>query len=325
MRRLLTCVVVAHLGMSGVGPVHAQNPEDDMEGSKLRVHETSGGELAYRLHLPNRGTPDALVVMMHGCLQDAADIAAGTRMDDRADEYGFAVLYPQQSAERNPQLCWNWFAAGPGGAREVEIGMLSSLVREVAEDLAIASERTHLVGMSAGGAMAAYLAVADPDLFESVVMHSAIPWGAASTMVEGLAAMQSGGPEETDVTDSALRSFLEAASPRRFLVVHGADDEVVRPVNAERAASRWVRLLDERARRASADPLVGPTAEAVPVGGEIVGTDVWSDPLGTTRVRMALIPGLAHAWSGGDPAGTYTDPSAPPVRDLIVAFLGLLD
>jgi poly(hydroxyalkanoate) depolymerase family esterase len=321
MRWLLTLTTAACLGISGVGPVVAQTAGEEMEDFDLRIHETPAGPLEWRLHLPSAGEASALMVVLHGCLQDAADVATGTRMNATADMHGFAVLYPQQSVDRNPQRCWNWFTEGADGVPGAETGMLASLVDDVATDLGVDPGSTYVAGISAGAAMAANLAVAHPALFDAVIMHSGIPWGAADDMAAGLAAMQSGGPEKIDLADPALEAFLGASAPSRFVVVHGAEDPVVRPVNGERGATRWVRLLNERARRAGEAAMPDPVERSVNVGDGSIALRVWTG--GGATVWLTRVPGLGHAWSGGSAEGTYTDPATVSATDLIVTLLGL--
>ncbi|CAG9186491.1 alpha/beta hydrolase family esterase [Cupriavidus pampae] len=73
------------------------------------------GQRSYKVYVPAadaRAEPMPLVVMLHGCTQDANDFAAGTRMNNLADDLGFVVVYPIQSPAANTSKCWNWFRPG---------------------------------------------------------------------------------------------------------------------------------------------------------------------------------------------------------------------
>src|SRR5437868_15126148 len=62
-------------------------------------HSNRSGSLDYTVYIPARDArlPRPLVVMLHGCKQDSGDFAAGTRMNEYADELGFIVAYPEQA------------------------------------------------------------------------------------------------------------------------------------------------------------------------------------------------------------------------------------
>src|SRR6266542_6733895 len=73
--------------------------------------DASGQRRDYKLYMPPAAGERALplIVMLHGCTQNADDFAAGTAMNELARAHGFFVLYPEQSPQANPQRCWNWF------------------------------------------------------------------------------------------------------------------------------------------------------------------------------------------------------------------------
>ena len=57
-----------------------------------------------------------LMVMLHGCGQDAKSFAASTRMNVVAARERFLVLYPEQDRLANASGCWNWFDTRSGRA-----------------------------------------------------------------------------------------------------------------------------------------------------------------------------------------------------------------
>src|SRR5688572_28797666 len=67
-------------------------------GRFVRASYTNpSGTRGYNTYIPARdeGQPRPLVVMLHGCKQNPDDFAAGTRMNELADEIGLIVAYPE--------------------------------------------------------------------------------------------------------------------------------------------------------------------------------------------------------------------------------------
>ena len=184
----------------------------------------------YKLYVPpgHAGGSLPLVVMLHGCSQDPDDFAAGTGMNALADEQGFCVLYPAQAQDANPSRCWNWFKHNHQSRERGEAALIGALTETVIRSRGIDPGRVYIAGMSAGGAMAALVAAAHPELFAAVGVHSGLPPGAASNLPEGLAAMRAGTPATMMPGPSVL-----AELPVPAIVFHGSLDRTVHPSNAD--------------------------------------------------------------------------------------------
>lgn len=83
------------------------------------VAVAAGCTRRWRLYIPpglTAGVRPPLLVLLHGCGQDAEGFAAVTAMHRVADRGGFLVLLPEQDRLANAQGCWNWFDTEHGRA-----------------------------------------------------------------------------------------------------------------------------------------------------------------------------------------------------------------
>jgi poly(hydroxyalkanoate) depolymerase family esterase len=152
----------------------------------------AAGARRYRLYRPPGATPGErlpLMVMLHGCGQDAKSFATSTRMNRIAARQRFAVLYPEQDRLVNAQGCWNWFDTRSGRAQG-EAALIMKAIDQVCLLYAVDRERVAVAGLSAGASMAALLATTHPERFKAVVMHSGIPPGSAHSSLSALGAMR---------------------------------------------------------------------------------------------------------------------------------------
>ena len=130
----------------------------------------------YKVYVPSTYTGLSkvpLIVMLHGCQQDADDFAAGTEMNKLAEEKGFIVLYPQMNYFANSNGCWNWFYEYNQFRGNGEPDIIKDMIDHITTKYAIDSTNIYLAGMSAGGFMANVMAIAYPDIFKAVGIHSA--------------------------------------------------------------------------------------------------------------------------------------------------------
>ena len=273
--------------------------------------------------------PAPLVVMLHGCTQNAADFARGTRMNRLADQHGFVVAYPEQVRSANGQGCWNWFepAHQQRGAGEPEgIAGATRMILGNGSRWTIDPDRVFVAGMSAGGAMSCVMGVTHPDLFAGVAAHSGLPFGSAKGVGAALQAMTRGVGDPASLESSAHRAMGSLARPVPALIVHGTADRTVCPVNGTQAVQQWLatnRLAaGDRPRQADAAHPSSSTRGRSD-GGRDYTLSIWRDDADRMIAGYLEIDGLGHAWSGGDPTGSYTDQRGPDASEAIVRFFGL--
>lgn len=260
------------------------------------------GHLRYRLFLPPAAATNAggipLLIMLHGCQQDAARFAAGTGMNRLAAARGFAVVYPEQSPTAHPRRCWKWYE--PATQRgEGDIALIAGLTQALAARHAIDRNRIYACGLSAGAAMAQILALSHPGLLAAVGMHSGPVFGACRSAAGALRLMQYGAGDAVKPIDLLLRQRGQA-EPMPAILISGADDRVVRPVNAMQLERQFLRL--NQAWRPSSRPVVDkPFGRASSKTGRKRSMRIRDYQAGRKLLLRAVeIEGLGHAWSGGD-------------------------
>lgn len=263
---------------------------------------TAAGTRSYKLYVPGGriGTDLPLIVMLHGCTQDAADFAVGTRMNGLADRHGLIVVYPEQSRQANQSGCWNWFKPGDQQRGRGEPSIIADIARTVAAAYPVDARQIYVAGMSAGGAMAAVMGATHPDLFAAVGIHSGIAYGIADDVASAFRVMRNG---EATVADQGR------GVPT--IVFHGDRDQTVHVRNAE--------LSLRQATAGAAAPLLS-VHEGTGATGYGHTRSVYRDAEGGVLAEGWSVRGLGHAWSGGDPNGSYTDANGPDASSEMVRF-----
>ena len=265
------------------------------------------GSLSYKLYTP-RGSARRrmpLVVMLHGCTQSAGDFAAGTGMNALADELGFLVLYPEQSASANFGRCWNWHRLGDQGRGGGEPAVIAALTLHAIAACRANPARVYIAGISAGGAAAAIIAAAYPELYVAVGVHSGLARGNITTIGGALSAMRNGtGP----------RTVGKTTRPQPMIIFHGDQDGVVHPSNA-------MGFLNHL-QRSGPGPLVRRSYCGQSTGGRDFTRALYRTSSGEVLLEDWTVHGSGHAWSGGTPAGSHTDPAGPDAsREMVRFFL----
>jgi poly(hydroxyalkanoate) depolymerase family esterase len=297
---------------AGPTPSLRKNHGDAIDGTFRQEHfRSSAGALDYKLYIPAglQGSRAPLLLMLHGCTQSPDDFAIGTRMNQLASEHGHVVAYPQQSAACNQSRCWNWFRGSDQQRGHGEPAMLAALTRHLVAQHGLDERRVYVAGLSAGGAMAAVLASTHPDVYAAIGVHSGLPVGLASDVPSAFAAMRTG------AASGRRRAAGLARDPVPAIVFHGDGDTTVHPRNGLGVIAQ---SLGEQADVDAANR--GATVErGVSAGGRRYTRTLHMRD-GRVSAEHWVTHGAVHAWSGGDPAGSYTDPAGPDASAHMLRF-----
>lgn len=299
----------------GTGAVGRSNPHPASERSANSSSAQSGsvflsgtctnaaGSRHYKLFVPASysGQRVPLVVMLHGCTQSPDDFAAGTEMNQYAEQSPCLVLYPEQSSSANSSKCWNWFKAMDQQRGQGEPSIIADMTREIIANYAIDPSQVYVAGLSAGGAMAAIMGSTYPDLYAAVGIHSGLPYAAANDLPSAMQAMRAGMNE--------AKSARAQPGIRPIIVFHGDRDTTVHPRNGEQLITQHVPK----------DVSTSVVTGSAPGGLEYTRT-IHQDDDGRPVAEQWLVHGAGHAWSGGSRNGSYTEQRGPQATKEMMRF-----
>jgi poly(hydroxyalkanoate) depolymerase family esterase len=165
---------------------------DEIGASRLRATiNSSNGDpefwsqprLRMFTYLPSDITAQRpLLVVLHGCTQNAESYDRGAGWSTLADRFGFALLLPEQPRSNNPNGCFNWFQTGDIERGHDEPLSIRQMVAKMVSDHAIDPARVFVTGLSAGGAMTSVMLATYPDVFAGGAIIAGLPYGAANNV-----------------------------------------------------------------------------------------------------------------------------------------------
>jgi poly(hydroxyalkanoate) depolymerase family esterase len=309
------------LSVPRLPPVPRPRRSSGTPGRWLHDQRTPGlGGRSFDVYLPaglRRRSRVPMLLLLHGCTQTPAEFADATRFTTVADRHGVILVLPRQESRHHTRRCWRWYESLHQLRGSGEPALLAAITRQVAAEESrwrVDPLRVYVAGLSAGGAMALIMAAVYPDLFAAAGVHSAPAYRSATHGGRALPAM-------------AARTAVPPPAPGApamvpLLVVQGTADEVVAPLNGDRVADQWLAF------RAAA---TGGPGDPPPVSRTRTDRGRTADGRRYTRVRWYtarrqrvleywLVQQLGHAWSGGRPGGSYSDPTGPRAATLMWSF-----
>ena len=280
---------------------------------------TNPGALRMLTYLPDDlPTKPALVVVLHGSTQSAANYDLGAGWSTLADQYGFALLMPEQSRQNNLTGSFNWFQPDDTRRGEGEAHSIMQMVEQMVRDHDIDRNRIFISGLSAGGAMTLVMLAAYPDVFAAGAVIAGLPYGGAMNPQEALRGMFKAPPKSS----RELGDLVREASPNtnvwpKLSVWHGSADRTVKPSNADEIIKQW---LDVHGLPST------PMSEQIVDGHP---RQVWWNADGETVIESYTITDMAHGTplsrSEGGVTGRYMIEAGISSSDHIAKFFGLTD
>jgi len=267
-------------------------------GAPVRVDQfgDNPGNLEMWTYSPDSaGARAPLVVVLHGCTQQASSMAPGG-FEALADEMGFHVLYPQQKSENNPVSCFNW-AGEYGDPANLERGKgenqsIVSMVETMKASHSIDPARVYVIGFSAGGGFAAVLLATWPDVFAAGAISAGVPYRCATDQQSAFDCMNLASHPERKKSPQAWGNLVRAADPDwdgpwpRVMIIHGTSDYTVQPDAADELVEQWTDVHGIDATPDEMTMVAGHRRARFRAGGSVV-------------VESWRIEGMGHAFPIG--------------------------
>ena len=197
--------------------------------------------------------------------------------------HGFALIYAEQKRSNNDKACFSWFQPEDVRRGCGEVESIRQMVAKAVSVLSLDSTRINICGLSAGGAMANAMLATHPELFSAGAIIAGLPYGAANGASAAFEAMFMGRVKDADAWGNLVRGASTHVGPWPTISIwHGANDAVVRPINAGELLKQWTNVHDVGAE--------APTGEQ----SGIATRRTWCDRKGRVCVIEIPLPGFGH-------------------------------
>lgn len=223
--------------------------KDETGWTQIKIDKNPGWLKFYKYIPENLDNEPALVVALHGCTQNAEEIAYTTGWNDLADRYGFIVIYPQQKGYNNVSKCFNWFLGMDNERTKGEAESIANATKEIIEEYGVNEDQVFVTGLSAGAGMTNIMAACYPDLYKAGAPYAGPPYKVTAKAGNTMGAMFG----TLDLTPEEWKKKVTDAFPGysgnypRMCILQGTNDAVNNPNNSNESEEQWMAVhnLDE--------------------------------------------------------------------------------
>lgn len=206
---------------------------------------TNPGNLNGYYYIPtNLTTTSPLVIVCHGCDQDAQEISDRTDWNKLADTYGFKILYPEQSIFNNGSKCFNWFNSFDNERDQGELASINQMIDYMVANHNINGNRIYITGMSAGAAITVAFSASYPDVINRAAALAGGPYKSAASALDAAYAMNPGYDRTSTQWGDKIRDENQNYNGvyPKMAIFHGTTDAIVAYANADELTEQWCNI-----------------------------------------------------------------------------------
>lgn len=248
------------------------------------------GNLKMFVHtnLPKDTNKLPLVVVLHGCGENAKAVSELTGWNKLADINNFVVLYPQQKLINNPNLCFNWFNDYDIEKGQGECESIFQMISFVRQHYSIDSNRIFITGLSAGAAMSVVMTATHPELFKYGAIFAGGAYKIATNPIDGAKAMLGKNyiPKEKLVADIKKQNPNYKGQYPTLIVYQGLNDPIVNYKSATLLVNQWTGINNS--------DTIPEKIERAFMGIEDIYRTEYRDSLGRTVFIFYEVNNLGH-------------------------------
>ncbi|MEX1002799.1 MAG: PHB depolymerase family esterase [Crocinitomicaceae bacterium] len=212
--------------------------------NQIKKFGSNPGNLKMYNYLPKNADSTEqlpLVVVLHGCNQNAETIAEQSGWNELADKHHFVMLYPQQQRINNMSGCFNWFYKRDIFKEGGETQSVYQMIKYMIEHFPIDTSKIFIYGLSAGAAISVGVMVHYPELFKAGAIFAGAPYGIATNPVKATKVMLSAEDKTPEQWGDLVEIKKETQYPK-ILIFHGTNDHVVNIKNSYELIEQWTYI-----------------------------------------------------------------------------------